>query len=151
KPAEAYRPQKDRLSTSYQAFDSARRNRLNRRTLDIPAHIAYVEIHFYIVFGDNAPFKTKTTFENKFGLSPVMYSNFNNTVLFAISNEDKFERFVELLSQFVASADDVFPQHKEYAIITTIHDFEFLSSDKILDYSRDQLLLDIVNVHDHIY
>ena len=151
KPAEAYRPQKDRLSTSYQTFDNARRNRLNRQTLDVPAHIAYVEIHFYIVFGDNAQFKTKTTFENEFGLSPVMYGNFNNTVLFAISNEGKFTRFIELLNQFVASADDVLPKNKEYAIITTIHDFEFLSSDKILGYSRDQLLLDIVNVHNHIY
>lgn len=151
KPAEAYRPQKDRLSTSYQTFDNAWRDRLTRQTLDVPAHIAYVEIHFYIVFGDNAQFKTKTTFENEFGLSPVMYSNFNNTVLFAISNEGKFARFVELLNQFVASADDVLPKNKEYAIITTIHDFEFLSSNKILGYSRDQLLLDIVNVHNHIY
>src|SRR5690606_31467715 len=81
KPAEAYRAQKDRLHTCYQTFDRARRERLNQRTLDVPAHIAYVEIHFYIIFGDNPPFRTKTTFENKFGLSPVMYSNFNNSVL----------------------------------------------------------------------
>ncbi len=150
KPAESYRSQKNRLGVSYHIFINERRERLNHRTLDVPAQIDYIEIHFYIVFGDNAQFKTRSKFENDFGLSPVRYSNFNKSVLFAISHEDRFQQFIDLLYQFINCPDDVLPRTKEYAIATTIHDFEFLSREKILGYSRGNVILDIVNVHRHI-
>lgn len=151
KPADSYRHQKDRLNASYELFEGKRHERYEKRTLDIPAHIDYVRIHFYIVFGDNVQFKTKTKFESEFGLSPVMYANLNKSVLFAIADESKFANFVELLYQFITSSDDVLPRYNEYAIITTIHDFEFLSTEKVLGYARNQLVLDIVNVHPLIY
>lgn len=151
KPADYYRRQKERLRASFQLLRIKRRERNVQRTLEIPAHIDYVQVHFYIVFGDSAPFKTKTKFENDFGLSPVMFTNLNQSVLFAISDEGKFAKFVELLRQFVASSDRVHPGAENYYIITTIHDFEFLSTEKVLGYARNHLVLEIVNTHPHIY
>ncbi|TCS84752.1 subtilase family protein [Anseongella ginsenosidimutans] len=149
KSPEIYRAQKDRLDNSYQIFDAKRRERINRRTLDVPAKIDYIEIRFYIIFSDTQ-FNIKSRFENQFGLSPVRYSNFNKTVLLAVSDTRKFKDFVNLLYMFVRSSDDIPPKGQKYAIITTIHDFEFLSREKVLGYSRNHLVLDLVNVQQKI-
>ncbi|WP_158640548.1 hypothetical protein [Anseongella ginsenosidimutans] len=106
KSPEIYRAQKDRLDNSYQIFDAKRRERINRRTLDVPAKIDYIEIRFYIIFSDTQ-FNIKSRFENQFGLSPVRYSNFNKTVLLAVSDTRKFKDFVNLLYMFVRSSDDI--------------------------------------------
>src|SRR5687767_3115057 len=99
KPAEAYRQLKDNLNSNLTNLSADRLTRWEQRTLNIPDHIDYVLINFFPVFNNSEEFKTRTRFQNQFGLVPVSYSHFNQTVLLAISDELKFEYFLELLSQ----------------------------------------------------
>src|SRR2546430_2395827 len=73
---ENYRRQKDKLLKSLILFNREMDTRKYERTLDLPAHLEYIEIHFFSIFNDNDVFKTKSRFKD-FGLSPVIYRNFN--------------------------------------------------------------------------
>src|SRR5215211_933934 len=101
---QAYRQQKQRLRHSLTQFSAQRAARINERTLPIPNHIDYVRIDFFVVFS-NDEFKTKSRFRNEFGLVPVAYANFNQTVYFAIADQTKFTFFVSLLQNFIDSRD----------------------------------------------
>lgn len=129
---QAYRQQKQRLSNSLRQFFEQRTARLRQRTLNLLTHIDYLRIDFFVVFNNNDELKTKTRFKNYFGLVPVAYANFNQTVYFAIADQTKFTFFLSLLQNFIESRDTISPQGTAYSIITIIYDFEFLSSQRIL-------------------
>jgi subtilisin family serine protease len=135
---QAYRQQKLRLHNSLTQFSVQRSARINERTLSIPNHIDYVRIDFFIVFNNNEEFKTKTRFRNEFGLIPVAYANFNQTVYFAITDQSKFTFFVSLLQNFINSRDIINPKGTPYAIITLLYDFELLSSERIIIGQPDE-------------
>ena len=126
KPAEAYRPQKNQLASNLAAFIDARNQRRERRTLDLPDHIDYVLINFFPVFNNSEIYKTRTKFESDFGLTAVSYRNFNQSVLLAISDEDKFSYFIELMNQFINSSDQEHPDGQPYNILTLIYSLSFL-------------------------
>src|ERR1700748_331362 len=140
----AYRPQKNKLNLRWNAFSAEREIRLQNRTLDIPAHLEYIELHFFIVFNDNPPFNTKSRFR-QFGLVPVLYRNFNQSIVFAISNPENFQNFVDILQDFINSADNVSPKNKPYSIATTIYDFEFISTDSMLGYVSEDVIISLLN------
>lgn len=127
KEARAYRRQKDTLNVNRADFIEKLEEKRQQRTLEIPEHIDYIQINFFPVFVNSADYPTKKRFERQFGLVPVSYSNFNQTVLLAISDENKFNHFLELLDQFITSDDNVHPNGKSYHILTLIHSFSFLT------------------------
>jgi subtilisin family serine protease len=147
----AYRPQKDKLSTSLVRFRRKRQQRATSRTLQVPTHIDYVRIDFFDIFYNHPVFKTKTRFKNDFGLVPVAYANFNQTVYFSIADEGKFATFITALQAFINSRDTVAPGGTAYAITTLIYDFEFLSSDQILQNRPEgDVILSLVNAEEAI-
>lgn len=127
KIATGYRKQKDILSGNRATFLQQREARTANRTLDIPDHIDYVLVNFFPVFNNSEEFKTRSRFEKDFGLEAVLYSNLNQTVLFAIGNEEKFDYFLDLLERFINSQDNVHPSGQAYNVITLIHSFAFLN------------------------
>jgi subtilisin family serine protease len=140
KAAEAYRPQKDKLAHSLRSFMNGLFMRRQERTIDVPAHLEFIEVHFFMIFSNNDNFQTKTRFK-AFGLCPVLYRNFNQSVVFAITDHEKFQDFVDILQNYINSQDSVSPKNRSYSIATIIYDFEFLTTDKIgINYSNDLIL-----------
>ena len=147
----AYRRQKERLRIAVTRFSTAITQRVDARTLQLAEHIEYIRVHFYIVFNNNEPFKTKSRFLNRFGLAPVAYFNFNQSVLFAIQDRVKFERFLELLRQFYESRNTVSPLDTPYAIMTLIHDFELLETASIIEGAPgEDVIISLVKPTDSI-
>lgn len=140
----AYRPQKNKLSQRLNAFSVARQDRLQNRTLNIPTHLEYIEVDFFIVFNDTQPFKTKTKFR-QYGMVPVFYKNFGQSVVFAISDVLLFQGFIEILNAFIESADNISPKNTSYSISTTIYDFEFLSTQKIMGFTSEDVIISLLN------
>lgn len=148
---EAYRPQKDRFHNSLVQFKNLQTLRRERRSIIVPDHLEYVKIDFLIVFNDNNDFKTRTRFRSEFGLEAVQYSNFNQTVLFAINDEQKFGQLVEKINLFIASSDQILPAGTKYGIVTIIGDFKFLSTEEILSGEiTDSVVLSLVEPIDSI-
>lgn len=159
KPATAYRPQKDRFNIGLNNLAEKRNIRSEARTLEVPAHLEFIMVDFYVVFNDYNTFETKKRFKQQFGLVPVAYFNFNQSVLFAITDVDKFGEFIKILKLFVDSPDTELPSGKSYAISTIIHDFKFLTTEEILfDSPENDFVLSIIdpaseiqNEYDKIY
>ncbi|MGN6292458.1 MAG: S8 family serine peptidase [Chitinophagaceae bacterium] len=126
KPPEAYRPQKNALLVNLHQFDRDRQLRQERRVLDIPAHIDYIQVNFFPVFSNTEKYKTRDRFLKEFGLTAVSYFNLNQSVLLAISDESKFSGFKALLKEFIESDDSQQPDGKRYNIVTLIESFSFL-------------------------
>lgn len=152
KPAEAYLEQKRRFKISKDRFIRNRQERLDNRSLEVPDHIDYIKIDFFIIFKDNNDLKARTIFERKFGLSCISFSNLNQTVLFAITNKTLFDsNFLSLLDAYILSDDQDKPRGKPYAILTLISDFIFLSSSEIftpiedVSYDNNIFLFELVN------
>jgi|688.fasta_scaffold05597_9 hypothetical protein len=159
KPANAYRPQKDRFNISLNTLSNSINLRRESRNLVVPAHLEFILVDFYVVFNDYNTFETKKRFKQQFGLVPVTYMNFNQSVLFAITDADKFAEFIKILKLFVDSADTELPSGKSYAISTIINDFKFLTTEEILFDSPEQDFIisiidptsEIQNDYDKIY
>lgn len=145
KAPEAYQSHKAKLAADHEIFIEDRRIRLENRSFEIPSHIEYIEIDFFMVFSDGDKYQTKNRFHNAFGLVPVSLTNFNRTVLFAIANYQKFEHFIALLKAYVNSSPQTNPMEKEYRYITLIHSFNFLTTKKIKGYCKGDIVLDLVN------
>ena len=147
----AYRPQKLRLQQAATRYNQALAQRVAARTLVVPEHLDYIKVDFYIVFNDNEPFKTRSRFFNRYGLVPVSFYNFNQSVLFAIRDREKFETFLNLLRQFYESRNNVSPIGTPYAIMTIIHDFQLLETADIVEGAPgDDVILSLVNPADPI-
>lgn len=145
KEAASYQPQKNKLRDSYGVFNADRLERIANRDLDIPEHIDCVEIDFFIIFGNSDIFKTQDTFKTKFGLVPLNLSRFNRTVLFAITDNDKFQYFITLLKEFFESDAVINPSGKRYAIITLIYHIRFWSTKTMTDFYQENVVLSLVN------
>lgn len=144
KAPEVYRRQKDKLSKSLANFNSGLQNRQLERTIEVPVHLEYIEVHFFSIFNNNDTFKTQSRFKG-FGLCPVIYRNFNQSVVFAITDHVKFQEFIDILEAFIRSRDNVTPKNTAYNIATIIYDFEFLSTDKIGTFYTEDIILSLVN------
>jgi hypothetical protein len=141
---EVYRRQKEKLAHCLTSFNNDLQTRIQERTLELPAHLEYIEIHLFAIFNNNDVFQTKSKFKS-YGLSAVIYRNFNQSVIFAITDHEKFQAFVDILQQFINSADNISPKGKSYSIATIIYDFQFLSKEKLGLFVSGDLLLSLVN------
>ncbi|WP_149912543.1 S8 family peptidase [Sphingobacterium cavernae] len=144
KDPEAYRLHKQKLYNSFVQLAQDRSVRLSHKTL-VNVNIEIVEIRFLIPFNDGALFKTRSRFLNEFGLSAVMQRDFNRTILFAITDKEKFRRFDELLNQYVESSNKISPQGKAYAIMTTLYDVKYHTADDIRNNCATDLVFQFIN------
>lgn len=133
KPAQAYRPHKDQLAGNLAALLAARQQRRERRTIDIPDHIDYIQINFFPVFNNTQKFRTRDRFFKEFGLTAVSYFNLNQSALLAVSDEEKFDHLIDLVNEFINSADDQHPNGQTYSIVTLIHSLSFLELRNLIE------------------
>lgn len=122
-----YQRQKERLGASRLRLINDRRERHEHRRNDINvAHWDMVEVKF---LKHVAP-EFADDIEQKYGLHAVRYSNFNQDVLFLISDPERFEQvFMNDLNEFCNSeGNDVETPLKS---LTTISNFHYLTSELI--------------------
>ncbi len=123
-----YTPHKDEFRRSRELFITELRVRRESRIADlnIPTNIEYILLDFFNVFNS-------IDFENKyridFGLIPVKYFEFNTTGLFAISDQTKFESFINDVSSFIDSPD---PDNDD----SYNHNIRFIKSFRLLTTNR---------------
>lgn len=153
-----YTAQKSSLRANLSKFRVDQQARRSKRKLELPYHIEYMKIRFFILFQDVPPHNIVARFKSRFGLAPVRYEDFNKTVTFAITNESLFANFIRLLEQFINSPAGIVPRGNQYAVITTIQSFEFITSSSIIQsFNYELVLLDLVNslefplLHQRIY
>lgn len=150
KDPEAYRRHKQRIHASFNQLLKDKADRLQQKTI-VLEHIEIIEIKFFIPFSDGATFKTRTTFLNDFGLSPVMQKDFNRTVLFAIVDEEKVKKFNELLNQYIQSDDHASPRRTSYAIMTTLFDVKYHTASDIRNQCSGDMVFELINNNQHIH
>jgi Subtilase family len=116
--------------------------RHNARTIEIPQHIDYIEIHFFGPFDYE---KFSNHYRTIFGLAPVKFEKFNTIVLFAVINEARFSVFLEQLLIFINTENHT--GELPYNVnIRYIKEFHLLSNERIIDYDTlyNNALLNLV-------
>jgi len=122
--------------------DQIVRIRNRNRTINIPTHLDYIEIHFFDAFNSG---KFENIYRNRFGLAPVTFKNFNGTGIFAITDNELFRFFVEQVNQFISYSGSLenppFDKH-----ILFIKEFYFLSTVRIIEYPelRSYVILNLI-------
>ena len=127
-----YNPQKDEYRRCRRIFLADQRTRRENRieSLNIPANIEYILLNFFDVF-NSVDFENR--YRTDFGLVPIKYFEYNTMGLFAISDNEKFESFLNDINTFINSTDpnnDTSYNHN----IRYIKSFNLLSTEKIIKY-----------------
>lgn len=139
-----YSQQRENFHRCRIEFDQALENRHISRREDISVE------HFDVLSIDFLKIADRTLVEQYcrvYGLSDLSYSNMNQTVLFAISDEERFnEVFMTQVDSFVAEGNSV---STEYKPLTLMADFHYWSSDSmksfgITDEDAHDVLLELV-------
>lgn len=103
----------------------------SKRSLSVSKHIDYAELIFFNTFD-------RRSFENKyiadFGLSPVLYTELDKKVLFAVENPKLFRNFIDELNKFIDTEDHTNPKYNPN--IKFIKSFAFYGSDRILSLTH---------------
>lgn len=123
-----YRKQKDRLYEAYTNYEKSKSLRHKRRNAQIRnlVHYDLISIDFLKMVEDNLAHE----FEQKYGLAAVNFRNFNQTVLFAITNGERFEQnFRNQIETYYAEQENVVPDGCR--LITLIQNFEYRDSREI--------------------
>lgn len=125
-------------------FDQALENRHSSRMEDIPVE------HFDVLSIDFLKIADRSLVEKYcriYGLSDLNYSNMNQTVLFAISDEERFnEVFMTQVDSFAAEENNI---GTEYKTLTLMAGFHYWSSDSmksfvLTDSEAHDVLLELV-------
>lgn len=121
-----YRQQRETLNKCRMIFDKALRNRHRLRVLnEVEEHFDMLSIDFLKIADD--------TLVNKycqvFGLSNLCFSNMNQTVLFAIVDEERFKNvFMNQVDSFSA---EVTIDSTQYRLLTLISSFSYWDSNSM--------------------
>jgi hypothetical protein len=126
--AQAFQVYLDRFQNDYQ-------NRIAQRNpqIEVPEHIDYVQILF------QSQFVISDFYEqwfNEFGLMGIQFSKFNNELLFAIADNDKFAAFIDNIDWFIKKESGEEPQLEYSRKITYIKEFKLLSTADIIQFRQ---------------
>ncbi|MBS1555449.1 MAG: S8 family peptidase [Bacteroidetes bacterium] len=134
--------QQDRLRRANAIFYSERKQRVEKRTIEVPAVIEIVIIRFFKVFNSSL----KKEFYSNYGMLVSAYEDFNKTVYFEILDQTHFKTFIKHLELFYESSPSETYQGKEYNLIALINDFRFLSSKRrIKSYSAEISCISLIS------
>jgi hypothetical protein len=128
----SYTPQKEEYRRAKSLFQSEQKARRSKRNpeLKVPTHIEYVLIEFFDAF-NSLDFENK--YRKTFGLSPVLYFEYNTKGLFAIIDDEQFKTFISDIEVFINSEhpDDDESYHH---MIRFIKKFYFLTTQRMIDF-----------------
>ncbi len=128
-----YEPMRQIFARCRDSYFAEREKRINRRNreLNVPAHIEYIEIHFFDSFNSN---RFENHYRTHFGIAPVVFKEFNSVGVFAIVDAGLFDYFIEQLELFI-NTDDRNENPSYDKKIKFIKEFYFLSTERIIVYS----------------
>ena len=139
-----YCKQRENFHCCRMNFEQALENRHNSRTENISVeHFDVLSIDFLKI----ADIALVEQYCRVYGLSELNYSNMNQTVLFAISDEERFnEVFMTQVDSFVAEENN---SDTEYKPLTLMAGFHYWSSDSmksfgVTDGDAHDVLLELV-------
>ena len=90
-------------------------------------HSFFLARYWLTYYANKGSMKQKK-FSAKYGLSPVEYIDFNQTVIFQIENEELFENFKSHLSLVINSTEGTIYENQPYNLISLIYKFSFFDS-----------------------
>lgn len=130
-----YTPKRDDFINSLKNFFEGKKIREKNRniSLKVPATVDYIIIHFHDFF-DSSFFDNR--YRNNFGLSPILFTEFNTVGLFGIVDSEKFNYFIQQLEKFINTTDHNNPKY--HTDIKYIKEFTFYSSEQIIHYQKFQ-------------
>ncbi|MDQ0478162.1 hypothetical protein QF004_002703 [Chryseobacterium sp. MDT2-18] len=132
------------LRTYKESFSVQRTERETNRSLNLPYTIDFIKIHFYKSFDNDL----HRLFLNKYGITPVEYTDFNRTVLFQIEEEEKFEIFLQHLQTIIDSAVETTYQNAQYNLLVLIERFSFYTSqDRVNTSEATGLVFSLISTH----
>ena len=135
-----YRP----MARSFQGYlanlRSDYRTRLNERTLPSLEHILYIRITFHSQFIIDRFYQE---WLDEFGLLGVHFSKFNNEILFAVADRDKFRDFLKNIDHFITTELEQDSNAKYSGKILFIKEFRLLSTDDIIQYNEAGTLMNL--------
>lgn len=137
-----YTRMRENFRTYRRQLIEQREQRHSDRSIEIPQHIDYIEIHF---FGPYDYEKFSNHYRTVFGLIPVSFRKFNTIGLFAVLNETRFAEFLEQLQRFIDTEDHT--GELPYNVnIRYIKEFFLLTNERIVDFTTlyDNALLNLV-------
>ncbi len=128
-------------------FESDYRQRLAQRNpaIEVPAHIEYFQILFQSQFVISEFY---SQWYNEFGLLGVHFSKFNNEILFAIADRDKFTIFLNNINNFIRKELGEDSQLEYSAKIIYIKEFKLLSTADVLQFRQAGQLMNFRFVDD---
>lgn len=139
-----YRQQRENFHRCRMDFEQALENRHRLRTQDIPVeHFDMLSIDFLKIADSNLIKK----YCQVYGLSDLNYSNMNQTVLFAISDEKRFKEV--FMTQVEAFTHEENNANTEYKPLTLMSGFSYWGSDSmksfgLMDGDAHDVLLELV-------
>lgn len=151
-PVVNYSSKKQGLYNNLNTLNLDRDLRHNNRTIEVPVHIDYVRIYFHKVFDKSL----QLHFRNTYGLSPVIFGDFNFTILFAITDTTRFEVFREHVGLFYELDDDEDPHGKPFSRLLLIDQFKFLKTEDIIlefgeEFVTEFKLIDSIETTEEYY
>ena len=130
--------QRQELSSHLQSFLASRTVRHEKRSIDLSNHMDYVEIHFFMPFGDTL----ENFFLNYYVLTATKLYLFNKRVLFAIDDTKKFQKFIAELRVFINEGKEGNFNDR----IKLIEAFYFFSSGKILEsFTKELTYIELIS------
>lgn len=111
------------LRNNYIDFTQSYENRYINRTIKFPTYIDLIEIRFFPIFNKDL----KNKFFQKYGLSPLTYSDFNRTVVFEVVDRNSFDSFKADIEFIISLDEDVPYSGEDYNLIATIYKFRFIN------------------------
>lgn len=118
--------QQQRLSRAKSIFTRERTQRAEKKTINVPTSLELISINFYKTFNQSL----SKEFYKRYGLTALVFENFNKGVLFEITDTNLFGDFIKHVELYCNSSVSVKYEGKSYNLIALVHNFEFLSSNK---------------------
>jgi Subtilase family len=137
-----YARMRENFRTNRRQLIEDRDLRHRSRSITLPQHIDYVELHF---FGPFEYDKFANAYRSTFGLVPVKFTKFNTVGLFAVNNETQFTEFLRQVQIFIDTENHTgtLPYNVN---IRFIKEFYLLTSERIKEFEalQDNVLLNLV-------
>lgn len=127
------------LRNYYNAFTESYARRYAQRTIEFPAYIDLIEIHFFAIFNKDL----KNKFYQKYGLLPISYKNFNRTVLFEVIDTKLFAFFKADIEFIISLEEDVPYSGENHNLISIIFQFEFFN-DRATTREQENLIISTI-------
>jgi hypothetical protein len=126
-------------------FQKDIQTRTEQRNIEVPAHIEYINILFQSQFAISEFYQQ---WLKEFGLLGINFSKFNNEILFAIQDRNKFNDFIKNINNFISKETGENTAVVYSKKVVYIKEFRLLSTADILQFRELGSLMNFRLVND---